>query len=439
MSPIITKVIAIITALLARAATAAPAQANASSNDLRFAPNPSLTANLAFRVILAIVGTALCWVPFRLLLRNGDFAAVVLIIDVAIMNLITVLNSLIWNSDNWDRWWIGTGLCDVEVYVWVPLQTVYAGAILAIIRQLAEQVKLTRASQLTRKEHKMRALLQAAIIFPPALIQLIFTWFDIVQRYNIGTLIGCMVSFDDSWPRFVVYDAPPTIYVLASVPYAGKSTTLDFKQLRIYTLGIYGCLVERTLTTLAVLTWKRFRAISKNTLEVLKSNETAIARATGIRNRLYAMSVAILIVYLPVSLYLTVENFRNIGDLESYSYTRIHWGDNSYPWDAILFIPSWLLSTIEMNQPWIAISTTIVIVGFFGTTKDGLGMYRRYAMALGLGRLSLRRKRPHNNPDIFFQSDNHPDCARGSWIELTNQPNRRRESRRKPEPIDTDR
>ncbi|KAI0887137.1 pheromone A receptor-domain-containing protein [Annulohypoxylon maeteangense] len=410
MSLTITKVVAIIFALLATAVIAAPVQADASSNDVRFAPNPGLTANLSFRVILAIVGTVLCWVPFRLLWRNGDFAAVVLIIDVALMNLVTVLNSLIWNSDNWDNWWIGTGLCDVEVYTWMPLQTIYAGAILAIIRQLAQQVKLTRPSQLSRNKRRMRAFIQATIIFPPALIQLLFTWFDIVQRYNIGTLIGCMVSFDNSWPRLIVYDGPPTVFVLASVP------------------------------ALEVLTWKRFRTISKSTLHGLKSNEAAVARATWIRNRLYGMSLAILVVYLPVSLYLTIENFLEMGDLTPYNYMRIHWGDNPYPWDAILFIPSWSISTVEMNQPWIAISTTIVIVGFFGTTKDGLGMYRRYAKALNLSRLFSRPKKPHNNPNIYVQGDNHPEYARGSWIELINQPNRRRESRRnRPKPINTDR
>ncbi|KAI1457177.1 pheromone A receptor-domain-containing protein [Annulohypoxylon moriforme] len=410
MSHITIKAVVITTAFLAlltAVAMAAPVQVDASPNDQRFAPNPSLTANLAFRVILAIIGTALCWVPFRLLWRNGDFAAVVLIIDVALMNLITVLNSLIWNSDNWDNWWIGTGLCDIEVYLWMPLQTIYAGAILAIIRQLAQSVKLAPVSQLTRQERKSRVLAQAAIIFPAAFIQLVFTWFDIVQRYNIGTLIGCMVSFDNSWPQFIVYDAPPTVYVVASVPYA-------------------------------VLTWKRFRAISRSTLQALKSNETATARATWIRNRLYAMSLAILVVYLPVSLYLTVENFLHMGNLKPYSYTRIHWGENPYPWDAILFVPSWLLSTVEMNQPWIAISTTIVIVGFFGTTKDGLDMYRRYAAALRLSRCLPRPTMPRINPEIIVQGNNHPEYARSSWIEMVNQPSRRMD-RNRPDPIDTTR
>ncbi|KAI1094418.1 pheromone A receptor-domain-containing protein [Rostrohypoxylon terebratum] len=422
----IIQVVIIIIVFFAKTVMGAPIEAEVSStvnsNDLRFAPNAGLTVNLSFRVILSIIGTVFCWVPFRLLWRNGDFAAVVLIIDVALMNLFTVLNSLIWNSDNWDKWWLGTGLCDVEVYLWMPLQTIYAGAILAIIRQLAYQVKLTRASQLSRSERKVRAIQQAAIIFPFAGFQLVFTWFDLAQRYNIGTLIGCIASYDNSWPRFIVYDTPPTVFVMACVPYA-------------------------------FLTAWRYRTISRSTLQVLRTNEAAVARATWIRNRLYAMSVAILIVYLPVSLYLAVINFQELENAHSYSYVEIHWGKKPYPWDAILFVPSWLLSTLEMNQPWIAISTTIVIVGFFGTTKDALVMYRQYAMALGLQRIPLLfssllfslssmlsfRRRLRNDPDAHFQSDNHPEQADGSWIELINQPARRRDSRPRPEPINTDR
>lgn len=238
MHPIIgfiIQVVIIIIIFFAKKVAGAPIQAEVSSivnyDDLRLASNAGLTANLSFRVILAIIGTVLCWVPFRILWRNGDFAAVVLIIDVTFMNFFTVINSLIWNSDNWDNWWLGTGLCDIQVYLWMPLQTIYAGAILAIIRQLAHQVKLTRASQLTRTERRIRALQQAAIIFPFALFQLCFTWFDLSQRYNIGTLVGCMASYDNSWPRFTVYDAPPTVFVMASVPYAGKSAlpNLDMK------------------------------------------------------------------------------------------------------------------------------------------------------------------------------------------------------------------
>ncbi|KAI1143769.1 pheromone A receptor-domain-containing protein [Hypoxylon sp. FL0543] len=383
----------VVALAIAAVAAAAPRQEGSTSIDQRYAPNPSLQANLAFRVILAIVGTSLCIVPFRLLWRNGDFAAVVLILDVALMNFITVLNSLIWHSDNWDNWWDGVGLCDLEVYIWMPLQTVYAAAIFAIIRQLARQVKVARATEPSRGERKRRVLMQAAIIFPVPLFQLLFTWFDLAQRYNIGTGVGCTPVFDNSWPRFLVYDAPNPLFVLASAPFA-------------------------------VLTWTRYRAISKKTREALKSNSAASARANRTRFRLYNMSMSILVVYLPVSIYLLVYNIQNAAraSWRPYSYKRIHYEASPYPWNAILYVPSWMMSTATMNQPWISIATTVAIVAFFGTTRDGLQMYRRYALALGLGRCfpKLRESRASR---VQRSQDATPDEEdQSTWIELIRKP-----------------
>lgn len=218
---------AAIIKLAAFAATMAATTAAAAGQEdpviaAKYAPNVLLQLNLAFRVFMAILGTMMCWVPFRLLWRNGDFAAVALIADVALINFFTVLNSLIWHTDNWDTWFDGEGLCDVEVYLQIPLNTVYAACIFAIIQRLAGQVKLARASQPTRRERRKRAWMQAAVIFPIPAFQVLFTWFDLRRRYNVATLVGCMIVLDSSWPRFVVYDAPIPIFVIASVPFACK-------------------------------------------------------------------------------------------------------------------------------------------------------------------------------------------------------------------------
>lgn len=183
------------------------------------ATNPGLLANFVLRVILAFAGILISWVPLRLLVRNGEFAAVVFIVDVAVMNFITILNSVIWHDDNWSVWWDGAGLCDVEVYLSAPLQTIYAASIFTVMYHLAQQVKLSRVGR-GRREMTRRHLLQAAIIFPVPLVQLAFTYFDLAQRYIVGTLIGCSAVYDVSWPKNLVYDAPPAVFAVLSVPYA---------------------------------------------------------------------------------------------------------------------------------------------------------------------------------------------------------------------------
>ncbi|KAI0110408.1 GPCR fungal pheromone mating factor [Nemania sp. FL0031] len=315
--------------------------------------NPGLLANLVFRVILAFTGILINWVPFRLLVRNGEFAAVVFIVDVAVMNLITILNSLIWHDDNWRTWWGGAGLCDVEVYLSAPLQTIYAAAIFTVMHHLAQQVKLSRARR-DRQEKTRRHLIQAAIIFPVPFVQLVFTYFDLAQRYMVGTLIGCSAVYDVSLPKNLVYDAPPAVFAVLSVPYA-------------------------------ILLWRRYRAIARETQGILLSGSAASIRANRTRRRLYNMSLLILVVYVPVMVYYFAFTIKDtLSSYRAYDYIRIHWSATPYPWNTVLFVPSWIIPSTVMNQPWIPIATSVVIVAFFGTTVEALQMYRQYAEYLRL-------------------------------------------------------
>ncbi|KAI0538988.1 GPCR fungal pheromone mating factor [Xylaria digitata] len=320
----------------------------------RPATNPGLLANLIARVILAFAGILLCWVPARLLVRNGEFAAVVLITDVVIMNLFTILNSIIWHNDDWNTWWDGTGLCDVEVYLSGPLQTIYAASIFTVMYHLAQRVKVTRAGQ-DRSQMTRRNFIQAAIIFPIPLIQLLFTYFDLAQRYIIGTLIGCSAVYDSSWPKALVYDTPPATFAVLAVPYA-------------------------------VLLWRRYHVITKQTQGILKSNSQASIRANRTRIRLYNMSLSILVIYLPVMVYYLVCNIKDtLSSYKEYNFNRMRWSATPYPWGTILFVPSWIIPSSVLNQPWIPIATTVAIMAFFGTTTEAQQIYRQYADYVGLG------------------------------------------------------
>ncbi|KAI1167367.1 pheromone A receptor-domain-containing protein [Nemania serpens] len=334
--------------------------------------NPGLQANLVCRVILATAGILISWVPFRLLVRNGEFAAVVFILDVALMNLITILNCLIWHDDDWVKWWDGTGLCDVEVYVSAPLQTVYAASIFAVMCHLAQQVKISGVGR-GRRDRTRRNLIQATIIFPIPFVQLVFTYFDLAQRYTIGTLIGCTAVYDVSWPKNLVYDAPPAVFALLSVPYA-------------------------------ILLWRRYRAIAKQARGILGSGSEASIRANRTRRRLYNMSLLILVVYVPIMMYYLIFNIRDtLSSYRVYDYGRMRWSATPYPWDTILFIPSWVIPLTIMNQPWIPILTSAFIVLFFGTTTEARQMYRQYAEHVRLGtcirKLRWKRVQPQSPAD----------------------------------------
>ncbi|KAI0406572.1 GPCR fungal pheromone mating factor [Xylaria palmicola] len=342
--------------------------------------NPRLLANFVARVILAFTGILISWVPFRLLLRNGEFAAVVFIVDVAIMNLITIINSIIWHDDDWTRWWDGAGLCDIEVYLSAPLQTIYAASVFTIMFHLAQQVRITGAGN-HRRERVRRNLVQAAIIFPIPLFQLVFTWFDLAQRYIVGTLIGCTAVYHASWPKNLVYDTPPALFAILAVPYA-------------------------------VLLWKRYHTITKQSRGIMQSGSQASIHANRTRRRLYNMLLMVLVIYVPFMVYYLVLNIKDtISSYGAYDYNKIHWSATPYPWDTVLFVPSWIIPSDVLNQPWIPIATTAVILLFFGMTVEAKQLYGQYAEYLRLKAFLRKIKREKYNA---FTTTDESDWTRES-------------------------
>jgi pheromone a factor receptor len=108
------------------------------------------------------------------------------------------------------------------------------------------------------------------------------------------------------------------------------------------------------------------------------------------------MSLSILAIYLPFMLYYLVINIQDtLSAYKTYDYGRIRRSPSPYPWNTILFVPSWIIPSAVMNQPWIPIATTVAIVAFFGNTFEAREMYCQYAESIGLGTccMTLRQKK----------------------------------------------
>ncbi|KAI1842793.1 hypothetical protein JX266_010969 [Neoarthrinium moseri] len=325
-----------------------------------------MRANQICRVSLAIIGTALLWVPFRLLVQNREFVATVLVVDVAIINLFTIINASLWPNDHWDDWWDGQGLCDLEVYVTVPLHTLYAACIFAIMRNLAHRLRLRRMGELTKREKRRETVLQAVILFTVPAIQLVCMWFVQTQRYLIGGVLGCFASYDDDVLKIIVFNAPPALFAVFTVPFA-------------------------------YLTWKRFRQASKSTRAALQANTEASSRSHRARKRLYLMALSIITPYVPLQIAFLVYNAKTT-QLHDYSLQQVHSGSSAYPWNAVTFVPYWMINFVAMNQPYVAIVTAIPIVWFFGMTKEAIETYRKFLCRLGLSKCFPRLKDPYE-PD----------------------------------------
>ena len=128
------------------------------------------------------------------------------------------------------------------------------------------------------------------------------------------------------------------------------------------------------------------------------SNSSAASRSQRAQRKLYLMTLSILVPYLPLTLAFLVMAINGLLPLAPYDFTRIHAGSEALPWSAIVFIKSTDMDFAFLNAPYVPILTAVPIFWFFGMTKEGINMYRRDLLFLGLARL-FPRLREEYDPD----------------------------------------
>ncbi|KAL7802707.1 pheromone A receptor domain-containing protein [Trichoderma afarasin] len=306
---------------------------------------PSLTVNLVCRIFFGILANLICLIPLQLLYRNGEFAAVVFILNMELENLRNIVNALIWRNDDVKSWWPGYGLCDVDGHLHNFCISLYATCLLAIMRNLAIQIGSLRANPPSRREKRRRNIIQALIIFPLPLVQVAWTYPLAQQRYYVGTLVGCFWPTASAWPTIVFEILPQAVVSVITAGYA-------------------------------IFIYIRFRQITKSTQSALSSNPLAHVRNQRARRRLYLMVISILIPFLPVILALAAINIVNTLPLEPFDFKAIHSNDRSVPWNTIMYLPSSQIGWMFTNICYVPIVTAIPIFVFFGMTKDAMNCYR---------------------------------------------------------------
>ncbi|KAL6791863.1 pheromone A receptor domain-containing protein [Trichoderma sp. SZMC 28012] len=306
---------------------------------------PSLTVNLVCRIFFGILANLICLIPLQLLYRNGEFAAVVFILNMELENLRNIVNALIWRNDDVESWWPGYGLCDVDGHLHNFCISLYATCLLAIMRNLAIQIGSLRANPPSRREKRRRNIIQALIIFPLPLVQVAWTYPLAQQRYYVGTLVGCFWPTASAWPTIVFEILPQAVVSVITAGYA-------------------------------IFIYIRFRQITKSTQSALSSNPLAHVRNQRARRRLYLMVISILIPFLPVILALAAINIVNTLPLEPFDFKAIHSNDRSVPWNTIMYLPSSQIGWMFTNICYVPIVTAIPIFVFFGMTKDAMNCYR---------------------------------------------------------------
>ncbi len=154
-------------------------------------------------------------------------------------------------------------------------------------------------------------------------------------------------------------------------------------------------------------TYHRFKDLRKTTRIALDSNNsTAASRSQRAKRKLYLMAMCILVPYAPVELLFLIFNvILGWPWMKPYDFKAIHYAANP-AWSSITLFDYDSVSFAEMNMNWIPVITALVIFFFFGTGKDAINTYRKYLLAIGLGRLfpALRQEYDPDRRTV----DGHP-------------------------------
>lgn len=118
------------------------------------------------------------------------------------------------------------------------------------------------------------------------------------------------------------------------------------------------------------------------------TNSRATLRARRTKRRLYFMTLAILVPYLPLLIVLFVQNISLNTPLQPFDMGALRRGEiDGAPWNSVILLPTRGLDFATLNDRFTAIITAIPVFVAFGMTKDAINVYRAYLVALGLGRI----------------------------------------------------
>ncbi|KIX98196.1 uncharacterized protein Z520_06276 [Fonsecaea multimorphosa CBS 102226] len=295
-------------------------------------------------VPLALLAIVAAFPPIFVQLRAKNFAASVLLIGITILNIQNLVNAVIWSSDNPDDWWDGKILCDIEVKLYIGIFQAVEGAIASIFRQISIILDSDRMT-VTPCPQQRRTTLKIELVLCILLPVLVMAGHYLVQkeRYWLGSVEGCVVSYDNDWVApFVTYGWPMVVCVIGSVY----------------------CLIS------VVRLWRHRKQVSA----LLSHTPGATASRFF---RLFALAFVLLVIYCPLAIFAFAQNVR--VPMHMYSWSYIHPADWS---ERIILEPEPALRPTSQGfsfDRWAQIITAYTSFACFGMGQDAIRMYKRWA------------------------------------------------------------
>jgi pheromone a factor receptor len=203
--------------------------ANSSEMDGSVPPNSGSSNPSAILLpICAALMIAANYVPLLLLLKVKKLAACTLVIVVAIENVFTFINAILWPNDNTAEWYSGAGLCDVQVAIRTPLTTLLASSTAYLSWDLAKALDTNNPRLYeTRKSRRRRIAIELLFCFAVPALQVPLQYVILMNRFSIATIYGCSGYWDNSWPSLVILAIWPPIFALVNCCFAGRFHSMD--------------------------------------------------------------------------------------------------------------------------------------------------------------------------------------------------------------------
>lgn len=310
--------------------------------------------------LLAIIACLLCLSILTIHLKTHNLAASVLISCIILENVFNIINPILWPTDNENTWYLGYGLCDIEVKLSLACSISYIGAVICIYRQLASILNTDRiVISVSSAQRRRRTVLEITLCFGFPIYIMIAHYIVQPTRYFIYALSGCVPSIDNSWPSIPLLLIWPVVLWLVAAAYC-------------------------------VLIIHRLIKYRRDFSTILSASQSSINNSRFIR--LFAMATALIVLYMPLAILLFVENvdFSKIArasNSQPYSWSHVH----SPYWSSMIdLVQSYGRANLDR---WIQVVTGYVVFLSCGFGQDAQVMYRSWLTKFRFGGL-LSRSRP---------------------------------------------
>ncbi|KAF2157984.1 STE3-domain-containing protein [Myriangium duriaei CBS 260.36] len=312
----------------------------------------SASSNLTSAYPLAIAQAVLAGIvvcldvpPLVWHIKHRNFAPVVLIIYILLLNFENFVNAIIWSTDDISHWFPGVGLCDVEAKFIVASSTAVPAATLCILRKLANVMDTKNITISQTKAQKRRAfIIEILLCIGIPILSMIFHFIVQAVRYYIVGISGCTPALSQTWLAIITIVIPPLVITLGDVYYA----SLIAFRLRKYR--------------------SKFDAL-------LSASSTSKARFF----RLFLLALTFIVGIFPLQLWLLIMNWPS--DIVPFVWSEVH---GSW-WNT--WIPLFPSDGAVAPDHWMQLASGFLVFIFLGLGQEAKEMYMSWATTIGLQNL----------------------------------------------------